>query len=89
MLNFNASVLKTPLSTSRISRRMTGSRVVVLPTNVMRLTKYCLPSWIRSVTSTIGGPSGACAGAGAGEGPAAAAGAVGHLAAASRGCRSG
>ena len=67
MLNFSASVLKMPLSRSRTSRRMTLSRVVVLPTNVMRLTKYCLPSCIRSVTSTIGGPVGAAAGAGAGR----------------------
>ena len=58
MLYFSASVLKTPFSYSRISRRMTLSRVVVLPTNVMRLTKYCFPSCIRIVTSTIGGPAG-------------------------------
>ena len=42
MLYFSASVLKTPPSTSRISRRMTLSRVVVLPVKVMRLTKYLL-----------------------------------------------
>ncbi len=43
MLNFRASVLKTPPSKRRISRRMTLSRVVVFPTKVMRLTKYLLP----------------------------------------------
>ena len=59
MLNFSASVLKTPSSTSRISRRITLSRVVVLPMKVMRLTKNCLPSCIFIVTSTIGGPDGA------------------------------
>jgi hypothetical protein len=42
-LYFSASVLNTPPSSSRISRRMTLSRVVVLPVNVMRLTKNCLP----------------------------------------------
>ena len=57
MLYFNASVLKTPSSTSRISRRITLSRVVVFPTNVMRLTKNCCPSCIRIVTSTSGGPA--------------------------------
>jgi hypothetical protein len=53
-LNFSASVLNTPPSSSRISRRMTLSRVVVLPVKVMRLTKYCLPSFSRMVTSTVG-----------------------------------
>ncbi len=52
MLNFSASVLNTPFSSRRISRRTTESRVVVLPTKVMRLTKYCSPSWRRMVTST-------------------------------------
>ena len=56
MLNFNASVLNTPCSTRRISRRITFSRVVVLPTNVIRLTKYCFPSRICIVTSTVCGP---------------------------------
>ena len=54
-LNFSASVLKTPFSSSRSSRRMTLSRVVVLPTNVIRFTKYCSPSCRRMVTSTIAG----------------------------------
>ena len=45
---------------------MTLSRVVVLPMNVMRLTKNCCPSCIRIVTSTSGGPVGAgLAGSGA------------------------
>ena len=56
-LYFSASVLKTPPSSSRISRRTTLSRVVVLPTKLTRLTKYCSPSCIRIVTSTIGEPS--------------------------------
>ena len=50
MLYFSASVLNTPPSTSRISRRITLSRVVVLPVKVMRLTKYCSPSCSRIVT---------------------------------------
>src|SRR6185295_17095326 len=54
MLYFSDSVLKTEPSTRRISRRMTLSRVVVLPMNEMRLTKNCLPSDNRIVTSTIG-----------------------------------
>ena len=58
MLYFSASVLNTAPSTSRISRRITLSRVVVLPMNVMRLTKYCWPSCSRIVTSTVGGPAG-------------------------------
>ncbi|MNC87717.1 hypothetical protein D3C83_34650 [compost metagenome] len=33
---------------------MTLSRVVVLPLKVMRLTKYCGPSFICTVTSTTG-----------------------------------
>ena len=37
-LYLSASVLKMPPSTSRISRRITLSRVVVFPVNVMRLT---------------------------------------------------
>ena len=37
---------------------MTVSCVVLFPTNVIRFTKYCFPSWNRIVTSTIGGPEG-------------------------------
>ena len=33
---------------------MTLSRVVVLPAKVRRFTKYCSPSVIRIVTSTVG-----------------------------------
>ena len=55
MLYSNACVLKTLFSYNRISRRMTLSRVVVLPVKMIRLMKYCLPSSIRSVTSTVGG----------------------------------
>ena len=66
MLYFSASVLKAPSSTSRISRRITLSRVVVLPVNVMRLTKNCLPFLtIRIVTSTTGGLFPADCGSGA------------------------
>ena len=56
-LNRSASVLKTPRSNRLISRRMTSSWVVLLPTKVMRLTKYCSPSCTRIVTSTTGSPS--------------------------------
>ena len=55
MLNLSASVLKTPFSSSRTSRRTTLSSVVVFPTNVMRLTKYCSPSFTFIVMSTIAG----------------------------------
>jgi hypothetical protein len=44
MLYFSASVSNTPFSYKRISRRITVSRVVVLPVKVIRLTKYCFPS---------------------------------------------
>ncbi len=58
MLYFSCSVLNTPPSTRRISRRITLSRVVLLPVNVMRLTKYCSPSVIRIVMfdRRLGGP---------------------------------
>ena len=50
---------------------MTLSRVVVFPTKVMRLTKYCFPSCTRIVTSMVGGPGGfgarACSSADAGS----------------------
>ena len=39
MLCFSASALNTPPSYTRNSRRITWSRVVVLPTNVIRLMK--------------------------------------------------
>src|SRR4051812_28770133 len=54
MLYFSDSVLKTDPSTSRISRRMTLSRVVLFPMNEIRLTKNCFPSDNRIVTSTVG-----------------------------------
>src|SRR5204862_4652505 len=54
MLYFSDSVLNTEPSTRRISRRMTLSRVVLLPMNEMRFTKNCLPSDNRIVTSTVG-----------------------------------
>src|SRR5512132_2725533 len=54
MLYLSDSVLNTDPSTRRISRRMTLSRVVELPTNEIRLTKNCLPSDSRIVTSTVG-----------------------------------
>src|SRR5438309_11953693 len=54
MLYFSDSVLKTEPSTRRISRRMTLSRVVLLPMNEMRFTKNCFPSDRRIVTSTTG-----------------------------------
>ena len=54
MLYFNCSVLKMPPSTRRISRRITLSRVVLLPVKVIRLTKYCSPSVIRIVMFTVG-----------------------------------
>src|ERR1051325_11512406 len=54
MLYLSDSVLNTDPSTRRISRRMTLSRVVEFPTNEMRLTKNCLPSDSRIVTSTVG-----------------------------------
>src|SRR4030095_7389264 len=54
MLYFSDSVLNTAPSTRRISRRMTLSRVVELPTNEIRLTKNCLPSDSLIVTSTVG-----------------------------------
>jgi len=47
-------VLKTLPSSSRISRRITLSRVVVLPVKFIRLTKYCDPSSIRMVMPTVG-----------------------------------
>jgi hypothetical protein len=47
-------VLNGAPSSSRTSRRMTLSRVVVLPANVRRLTKYCSPSVMRIVTLTVG-----------------------------------
>ena len=56
MLYLSASVLKTPRSIRLISRRITSSWVVLLPTKVMRLMKYCSPSWKLSVTSTTGSP---------------------------------
>src|SRR5438094_3659974 len=54
MLYFSDSVLNTEPSTRRISRRMTVSRVVLLPMNEMLFTKNCLPSDNRIVTSTVG-----------------------------------
>src|SRR4026209_2782299 len=54
MLYLSDSVLKMFPSTRRISRRITLSRVVVLPTNEMRLTKNCLPSDSLIVKSTVG-----------------------------------
>src|ERR1041385_8758752 len=54
MLYFSDSVLKTLPSTRRISRRITLSRVVALPMKEIRLTKNCLPSDSRIVTSTVG-----------------------------------
>ena len=56
MLYFSASVSKIPFSYRRSSRRITLSWVVVFPLNTIRLTKYCLPSWICSLTSTVGNP---------------------------------
>jgi hypothetical protein len=57
MLYLSASVLKTPPSTRRTSRRTSLSRVV-FPVNVWRLTKNRFPSCNRTVISTIGGPVG-------------------------------
>ena len=48
-----ASVLKTPPSSSAISRRATLSRVVSLFWNVILPTKYCLSYCMSIVTSTV------------------------------------
>jgi len=52
-LSCRSALLKTSPSTSRISRRITLSRVRMFPVISIRLTKACRPSVISRVTFTL------------------------------------
>ena len=56
MLRSHRRVLNISPSSSRISRRITLSRVVVLPAKSMRRTKNCLPSSAVRVRSILSPP---------------------------------
>ena len=57
MLTSQRRVLNMSPSSRSSSRRMTLSRVVLLPSNSMRRTKNCLPSSTARFKSILGGSS--------------------------------